>query len=91
MSYEAVPGYERQPELPRDEYDPLHYQEHVLQRFEEPQTTTECLGGVALRLIVGGALMTGGGVMPGTEAVTLELLAGTTELADTEHEQRIAA
>ena len=90
MSYEVVPSYECLPETELREYEPFRYQERAIQGIEDPQTSAETLGGLALKLIVGGALMSGG-VMPATEAVTLELLAGTTRLADTNHEERIAA
>ena len=71
MSYETAPNYELLPETQLDQYDPYLYQERLIQRIEEPHTAAECLGGLALKLVVGGALMTGGGVMPGTEALTI--------------------
>lgn len=91
MSYETAPNYERLPQPYPEVYDPFLYQEDLVQRVEEPQTAAECLGGLALKLIVGGALMNGGGLMPGTEAATLELLAGTAELADRPAQERLAA
>jgi len=56
-------------------------QQERLRRLSEPESPATTLGNMVLSSVIGGAL-TGGAVMPRTEAVTLELIAGTSEYAD---------
>jgi hypothetical protein len=56
------------------------------QKLQQRHETINTLGDMVLGIVVGGALGSGN-VMPRTEAITLELIAGTTELADGAEEQ----
>ena len=82
MSYETRP-LDNEPVLAREALR--------IQKLTEPESPVNVLGNMVLGAVIGGALGSPS-LMPRTEAITLELIAGTVEIADDIHyPERMAA
>jgi hypothetical protein len=77
MSYETR-SYS--PESAGSQAPQLELETQRLERLIEP-TPTQILGDLVISSLLGGALGGSNGVMPRTEAITLEALSGTVELS----------
>lgn len=78
MGYETTPVYQ---EFSHDKSRQVFEAEsQSIQKLTEAESPATVLGNIVLGAVIGGALGAGS-AMPRTEAITLELIAGTSQVA----------